>query len=96
MLRVIFSLAPGCFGTFSWREVVLAIFCILPQYGFTTIRKTRQTPDSTPPTTCGPAPRLCLSRSPGTIAVGDDVMTVRYDEKGHRAEDLVKLTRRWE
>ncbi len=32
----------------------------------------------------------------GSIAVGDDVMTVRWNEKSKTADDLVKLSRRWQ
>ena len=32
----------------------------------------------------------------GSIAVGDDVLTIRLNEKSHTAESLVKLSRRWQ
>lgn len=32
----------------------------------------------------------------GPIAVGDDVVTVRHNEKDHKADSLVKLARRWQ
>ena len=31
----------------------------------------------------------------GTVAVGDDVVTMRHNEKDHTAERLVKLAQRW-
>ena len=31
----------------------------------------------------------------GTVAVGDDVVTIRHNEKDHTAERLVKLAQRW-
>lgn len=34
--------------------------------------------------------------SPGAIAVGDNVVTLRHNEKEHKAESLVKLTKRWQ
>jgi hypothetical protein len=34
-------------------------------------------------------------RAPVSFAVGDDVVTVRYEQKGQRAEALVKLSQRW-
>lgn len=32
----------------------------------------------------------------GPLAVGDDVVTVRHNEKDHKAESLLKLSRRWQ
>jgi hypothetical protein len=32
----------------------------------------------------------------GSIAVGDDVMTVRLNEKTHASESLIKLSKRWQ
>ncbi|MBI3919520.1 MAG: hypothetical protein HY322_21235 [Betaproteobacteria bacterium] len=33
---------------------------------------------------------------PGAVAVGDDVITLRHNEKDHKADSLVKLSRRWQ
>ena len=35
-------------------------------------------------------------KSSGSIAVGDDVVTIRHKEKDHTAEGLAKLVRRWQ
>jgi hypothetical protein len=34
--------------------------------------------------------------SSGSISVGDNVVTIRYNEKDHTAESLVKLAKRWQ
>lgn len=33
--------------------------------------------------------------APGSVAVGDDVVTIRHNEKDHTAERLIKLAQRW-
>ena len=33
--------------------------------------------------------------APGSIAVGDNVVTIRHSEKDHTAENLAKLSQRW-
>jgi len=39
---------------------------------------------------------ITVGSVPAALAVGDDVVTVRHNEKDHKAEGLLKLSRRWQ
>ena len=39
---------------------------------------------------------ITVGNVPAALAVGDDVVTVGHNEKDHKAERLLKLSRRWQ